>query len=277
MVEYNHISRVVPGTKNMSPIVSLIVDGIVKMGAQAKLNSRERALKVFLHFGGIYMLYKYWSVKGIDKTCVVFHGTDLHGFIQDLSFSQRLKYRLNSFSNRILMVLCDEILVVSNSLLEFVPMKHMTKTSVLFLGVDCNRVRNVNKLKKQDVFGFVDNNNRRIKNPDLAYNYGRTAKTPILRLSGYDHKEFLSILSSCNRGLLITSFQEASPNVLKEAVLLGLEVTCVEVGDCLDIMKRFGGNLISYDGVLVDKYEPSPSYSSIYLSIDATIFQLTHV
>jgi hypothetical protein len=276
MVEYNHLTRVVPGKKNMSPIVSLIVDQTVKTGTLAKLNSRDKALTVFLHFGGIYMLYKYWFVKGVDKTCVVFHGTDLHGYVQDFSFAQRLKYRLNSISNRILMILCDEIFVVSNSLLEFVPMRFMTKTSVLFLGVDFNSVGSANNSLKQDVFGFVDNNNRRIKNPDLAYSYGKNSKSDILRLSGYEHKEFLSILSSCNRGLLVTSFQEASPNVLKEALILGLEVTCVEVGDCLDIMKRFGGNLINYDGDLVDKYEPSPAYSLIYLSIDATISQLTH-
>lgn len=276
MLEYNHLSRVIPGKKNMSPIVSLIVEQTRSSGALAESNSREKAQKVFLHFGGIYMLYKYWFAKGVDKTCVVFHGTDLHGYIKDLSFIQRLKHRLNSIANRILMFLCDEILVVSNSLIEFVPLKFIPKTSVLFLGVDPERIKSVNKPLKRDLYGFVDNNNRRIKNPDLAYFYGTKTNYGILRLSGYDHKEFLSILSSCKMGLLVTSFQEASPNVLKEALMLGLDVTCVEVGDCLDLIKRFGGNLISYDGDLIYRYEHSPFYSMNYLSIDATIYQLTY-
>lgn len=266
----------IPGKKSLSPIISIIVRHLIKHGADAKINGKEKARIVYLHFGGIFMLYKYFVARGKEKTIIVFHGTDLHGYVVDFSFFEKLKYLLNSWSNYALMYLCDEIYVVSNSLIHFIPLRYMIKTSVLFLGVDCDKVRLFQNKDERNSFGFVDNNNRGIKNAHLAYNYAMNQKSNILRLSGYEHREFLSLLSSCKRGLLITSFQEGSPNVLKEALILGLEVTCVDVGDCLHMMRRFGGKLISYNGELLHEYESLPSYSLSYMSIDVTVFQLIY-
>lgn len=276
MLDYNHLSRVIPGKKKMSPVVRLIVNKLVNSGSVAEVNSSQKARIVYLHFGGAYMLLKYLVNRGKEKTIVVFHGTDLHGYIQDFTIMKKMRYRLNSWSNYLLMFLCDDIYVVSNSLLQFVPMKYVPKTSILFLGVDFDAVRLSVKPEKLDLFAFVDNNNRGIKNYDLARDYAKATGSGLLRLTGLEHGEFLSALSSCNRGLIITSFQEASPNVLKESLALGVKVTCVNVGDCLDIIQRFGGRFIGYDGASLQDYESLPSYSLSYLSLDATIAQLTN-
>ncbi len=173
------------------------------------------------------------------------------------------------------MFLVDDIIVVSNSLFKFVPNRFKAKTSILFLGVDEN-LNVFNKQKKKINFAsFVNNNNRGLKNIDLANSIAYNYKLKLNTLQGLDYKSFIKELSYSSH-IIISSFAEGSPNVLKEAIILNVNPIVVDVGDCKDIIERYGGILVDYNSNLLKKYDGQKKYTIKYLSLERTVNQLKY-
>ena len=275
----NHHSRVFPtSNKPMSPIIkNLNHSANSKDCVISNINGTDDYDISFYHFGGLAMLLKRLFAKSKIHV-VVFHGTDLHRFNKDLSFLNRIKEYLNWVSNKLLMKYCDEIMIVSKSLFEFIPDKFKLKTSILFLGVDkINSYSNIFKKNSSKTIAFVNNNLRGVKNKKLAETFSLKNELILKELNGLKYKDFLKELNSSNY-LIITSFKEGSPNVVKEALVLGTEVITVDVGDCKSLIERFGGTLINYSGIVEKKFEAqNNSYNEDYLSINRSINMIKNI
>lgn len=273
----NNFSRVIPSkNKNLSPIVLNLNDQINKLSGVYNSEINSCGEINLYHFGGLWNLFNFLKnlfLNKKSKDIIFFHGTDLHFYINDLSFLNKTKAFLNRISNYILMYYSDSIFIVSNSLLEFIPNNFKTKTFIINLGVDNLIIKNIKDpfIEKKQEISFVNNNNRKLKNYPLAKYY---SKTNNLNLNNFHNLNYLDFLKELNKNkyIIITSFQEGSPNVLKEAILLDVIPIAVNVGDCKDIIERFGGIIINYNGELINQILPNQSYNKEkYLSIEKTI------
>jgi hypothetical protein len=275
LLKVNHYSNVLPGLKNLSPIVLNLSRSLNQQGNKSKIlstiNDNSFSDVNFYHFGGIrsylkFLKYKSKSVLNIP----VFHGTDLHGFSKDLGFVNKLKVKANFFFNLRLIKKSDFFFIVSNSLLKYVPDRYKHKAYIINLGVDLipiNNVKSLNIIKKKKVVAFVNNNSRGLKNSKLAYDYCLKNNLILKELKGLKYDDFLKKLAECEF-LLITSFAEGSPNVLKESILLGVNPITVSVGDCNQIVNRFGGKIIDFNSNLIKECHADIKYSfEDYLSM----------
>ena len=269
----NHFSRVVPGKKNLSPIVLNISESLNKDfdGINSTINSKYGDVNIY-HFGGIWNLINFFRYQKYASLNILFlHGTDIHNYTKDLSIINKLKSILNFFSNYVLMEMCCEICLVSNSLYKFIPHRHKNKVHVLNLGIDLEKLHSIKKnmLTKNSV-AFINNNNRKIKNKPLAKKFCAKSKLDFQELGGLTYSNFLAKLSTFEN-IIITSFQEGSPNTLKESIFFGLNPFVVDVGDCKDLIERFGGTLIDYDANKVQVFSKKNRYEKdTYLSIKKT-------
>ena len=80
--------------------------------------------------------------------------------------------------------------------------------------------------------------------------------------------------SVCPIPEFISSFQEGSPNVLKEAIAHGIKVFTVDVGDSKSNILRFGGTLIDYNSEILNEFNPNKKYTIEYFSIINTVSQI---
>jgi hypothetical protein len=274
----NHFSRVVPGKKNLSPIVLNLSNSINQLKSEVKILStinRQLPSEVnFYHFGGVWSYIKFLKYNNKSSLNIpVFHGTDLHNYTRDLNFFNKLKAKFNYLANLELIRRSSFFYIVSGSLLQYVPNRYKHKSHILNLGVfmaPIHQVISMNIQKKVNLVAFVNNNSRGLKNIKLANEYCLNHDLEITEIVDLPYKQFLKKLAECQY-LIITSLAEGSPNVLKEAILLGVTPIVVNVGDCKEIINRFGGILIDYSGKLIKIFNVNSDYDAEkYLSMDKT-------
>ena len=86
-----------------------------------------------------------------------------------------------------------------------------------------------------------------VKNAPLAHAAcAQLHNVTLLELTGYTREEVALLMNACD-ALLMTSFNEGSPQVVKEALATGLPVVTVNVGDVSDIIGD------SHAGTIVDR------------------------
>ena len=75
-----------------------------------------------------------------------------------------------------------------------------------------------------------------VKNAPLAQaSCALLPNVELLELSGYRREEVALLMNACD-ALLMTSFSEGSPQVIKEALATGLPIVSVDVGDVNEII-----------------------------------------
>ena len=225
---------------------------------------------------GIYFFFKFLKFKLFRNksiNVIFFHGTDLHNYNKDFNYFNKVKSNINYICNILLLVFSDYSYVVSNSLIPYVPRVLLKKIKIINLGIDLDRINNYDNEHTENNLVFVNNNNRDLKNFSLAKKFAKRNNFKINQLMGLTQKEFFNKLRSAY-GLIITSFQEGSPNVLKEAIGFGIKVFTVDVGDCKSNILRFGGTLIDYNSNILNEFNPNKRYTLGYLSIQNTVNQI---
>ncbi|MCQ2344349.1 MAG: glycosyltransferase [Paludibacteraceae bacterium] len=103
------------------------------------------------------------------------------------------------------------------------------------------------KDKKHVLFAGAFNNY--IKNYPLAQEAiniltSKGINVQLIELKGYSRDEVFSLLYSCD-ALLMTSFTEGSPQIIKEAMVCGCPIVSVGVGDVMEIISNLDGCYIS--------------------------------
>lgn len=126
--------------------------------------------------------------------------------------------------------------------------------SLIPCGVDINLFQQINKVearqqlslnadKKYILFAGAFSNS--VKNPNLAKSaVSFFQDTELIELNGYSRHEVALLLNAVDM-LLLTSFSEGSPQIIKEAMACNCPIVSVPVGDVEDVISGIAGCYIS--------------------------------
>ncbi len=203
---------------------------------------------VHVHFGGLYALIIWFALFGVNcKKFITFHGTDIHAKALKTAkdWKERLKIRLNQKASFLSIRLFDRCGFVAKEMMDYVPSclnKQMQKkTFHQPLGVDYTSFQLVTKpsalhhlgktcAKKQVLFSDVSNTS--IKRRDIAEAIVKElgGGYELMIMCGVKPNEVPLYINACDF-LLLTSDEEGSPNIIREALSLNKPVFSVQVGD----------------------------------------------
>jgi teichuronic acid biosynthesis glycosyltransferase TuaC len=197
-----------------------------------------------------YVLSGWIAVLSQLKTPLVlsFMGSDIHG-----DFNKKGKKTFNGFIHQFLSKLIqpfpDHLIVKSDQM--FQNIFYQKKTSVIPNGVCFSHFKEMDKtacrkeLKlptDKKLILFAGNPDMYIKNHQLANEAVKQLDTNISLINPYPvkHKDMVRYYNAADV-LLLTSFREGSPNVIKEAMACNLPVVSTKVGDVEYIIKNTSG------------------------------------
>ena len=212
---------------------------------------RDKAKQVdiiHIHFGGLYALATRLLLFGIRKPKVItFHGTDIHAktIKTTKSLKGKIRIKLNQWASFVSIYFFDKVGFVAEDMMEYVPgfqKKQISKKGFIQkLGVDYNTFAELNQEEARKNLGldnkfkyilFSDISGSSIKRRDIA--------VKIVDLLGVPYR--LNIMCGVNPNLvptyinssdfvLLTSDEEGSPNIIREALSLNKPIFSVDVGD----------------------------------------------
>lgn len=207
---------------------------------------------IHVHFGGAYALVVWLILIGINKPkFITFHGTDIHAkAIQTAkNWKERFRIRLNQKSSFLSLLLFDSCGFVAKEMMEYVPsyIKKITKNKCFIqpLGVDYNRFMPIDKETAQEHLGlesgkyilFSDVHNSKIKRRDIAESIVKEigGDYQLLIMCGVKFNEVPYYINACDF-IILTSDEEGSPNIVREALSLNKPVFSVDVGDVAQML-----------------------------------------
>jgi teichuronic acid biosynthesis glycosyltransferase TuaC len=213
------------------------------------------------------LIHSHYGFSGIvavlartkEKVVISFMGNDI--FLSgDYSLLNKLKYKaeilLNRFFSRFLF---DFVIVKSQEMFDKLP--GIKKKSIIPNGVNLDLFSPIPKKEARNVLGldhkkkvvlFGSDPNRLEKNFSLAEKSVRINNVldiHMIALKGIE-QQYLKNYYSAADVLLLTSFQEGSPNVIKEAMACSCPVVSTDVGD---VRKLLDG----VDGCFISSFDPS--------------------
>lgn len=202
---------------------------------------------VHVQFGGLYALLIWVSLIGVKKPkLLTFHGTDIHAkaIKTSKSYLTKLKIWLSQKASFLSIILFDKLGFVSDTLIPYVPdwiqRKCKDKLFIQALGVDYELFVPTPKeesLKKLGIENrkyalFSDISGTPIKRRDIAEaiieNLGEGYELLIMCKV---KPEMVPVYINACDFVLLTSDQEGSPNITREALSLNKRVFSVDVGD----------------------------------------------
>lgn len=212
---------------------------------------REKANKsdvIHIHFGGMYALLTWFLLMGINRPkLITFHGTDIHAktIKTTKSIASKIRIKLNQWASFISIYLFDKVGFVAEDMMCYIPKnvkKYLLKKCFIQkLGVDYNTFIEIDKkeaksrLKLTDSIKYVlfsDISGGSIKRRDIAIRIVEKLGEPyhLLIMCGVNPNEVPVYINACDF-VLLTSDEEGSPNIIREALSLNKPVFSVEVGD----------------------------------------------
>jgi teichuronic acid biosynthesis glycosyltransferase TuaC len=225
--------------------------------------SRLRKVLKSKKYDVIHSHYSYsaWvSVLTLTRTpqIVSFMGSDIYGVIKEPG-SPQLKGSFNDIIFKLVQLFVNKIIVKSNRLGDYVFLKkkmHVVPNGVdfkKFKPIDKNYARKkirLNSSKKQILFlGDKNNTNKNFSLLDQAIG---NLDLSIYQLLPYNYpikKELIPLYINAADVVIMSSFSEGSPNVVKETMACNVPVVSVDVGDVKEVIARTKGCYLS-------KYEP---------------------
>lgn len=202
---------------------------------------------IHIQFGGLYAFMVWICLIGVAKPkLLTFHGTDIHAkaIKTSKSYLVKLKIWLSQKASFISILLFDKLGFVSDTLIPYVPKRILRKckdkTFVQPLGVDYTLFVPTSKEDSLKLLGiedykyalFSDISGTPIKRRDIA--------EAIVEKLGGDYKllimckvkpEMVPVYINACDFVLLTSDEEGSPNITREAMSLNKRVFSVDVGD----------------------------------------------
>ena len=211
---------------------------------------RREAVKadiIHIQFGGLYAFLVWVCIIGISKPkLLTFHGTDIHAkaIKTSKSYLTKLKIWLSQKASFLSILLFDKVGFVSETLIPYVPKwihrKYKDKLFLQPLGVDYKLFVPTTKRESLDILKienhkyalFSDISGTPIKRRDIA--------SDIMKKMGDDYRllimckvkpEMVPVYLNACDFVLLTSDEEGSPNITREALSLNKRVFSVDVGD----------------------------------------------
>ena len=215
---------------------------------------------VHVHFGGLYALVIWFFLLGLRKRkFITFHGTDIHA--KSLKSAKtaklRLKIKLNQLASFLCVRLYDKCGMVAKEMMQYVPntlkVRYEKKFFLQLLGVDyetfvpsiASEAQKQLGLEQGHYVLFSDVANTPIKRRDIAEaivnNMGEKYK--LLIMCGVKPNVVPLYINAADF-VLLTSDEEGSPNIIREALALNKRVYSVDVGDAAKQLKGLKNSLI---------------------------------
>jgi glycosyltransferase involved in cell wall biosynthesis len=236
-------------------IITLEIKGIPKLKYFQKLPSLRK------YIPSVDLLHAHYGYCGWFARCqyskpvvVSFMGDDLLGTRDDEGRIEPFS-RLMVQTNRWLARIVDAVIVKSTEMAKVVA---PLKAHIVPNGVDLRIFRPMDRHAARALLGW-DGNRHRILfpgNPDNPQKGFRLAQTVVINASkrlaeplelvalwGVATDQVPLYMNSCE-AMLVTSFSEGSPNVVKEAMACNLPVVSVPVGDVPELFKGVPGYTI---------------------------------
>lgn len=215
---------------------------------------------IHVHFGGVYSLIVWLLLLGIKKAKIItFHGTDIHAkaLKTSKSIKERIRIRLNQKASFFCIVAYDKCGFVAEEMLDYVPSLLKKRFSKKFfynrLGVDYNVFCPASKESSQQALGllpdnyilFSDIHNSTIKRRDIAESIVKEmgGRYKLLVMCGVSPNEVPLYLNACDC-VLLTSDEEGSPNIIREALSVNKPVFSVDVGDAKQQLHNLNNSAI---------------------------------
>jgi teichuronic acid biosynthesis glycosyltransferase TuaC len=194
---------------------------------------------IHVQFGGLQAFIT--SLIFQKKSIVSFHGTDLHGGSPKGIF-QSIKSKVNVFFSLLSAYMSGMSILVSKNLAKSLPAK--IKYKIIPTGVDYKLFfplpmeeskRLLNLDPKKIYVLFSDISNSPIKRKDIAISIvekviKKIGCAELLIMSNVKPEDVVYYLNASSV-LLLTSDNEGSPNIIKEALACNLPVVSADVGD----------------------------------------------
>lgn len=216
---------------------------------------------VHIHFGGVYALLIWIALIGLHvKKVITFHGTDIHAKALKTAkgWKERLKIKLNQKASFLSIRLFDSCGFVAAEMIDYVPkcLSYILekKGFVQALGVNYEVFKPIEKEEAIRYLGLEDNkkyvlfsdvSNTSIKRRDIAEKVVKClgGNYSLLIMCGVKPQEVPYYINASNF-LLLTSDEEGSPNIIREALSLNKSVFSVEVGDAAKQLKGLQNSVI---------------------------------
>lgn len=202
---------------------------------------------IHIQFGGLYAFLIWFCLIGLKMPkLLTFHGTDIHAKEIKTTKSKlvKLKIWLNQKTSFCCVLIYDRLGFVANTLFDYVPTwitnKYKDKFFVQSLGVDYKMFKFIDKaeackqlgLEERKYVLFSDKSNTILKRRDIAEaiikELGQCYE--LLIMCGVKPSEVPAYINACDF-VILTSDEEGSPNITREALSLNKRVFSVDVGD----------------------------------------------
>lgn len=177
------------------------------------------------------------NLQRLVPVVTTFHGSDIHSKGKNLLFS-RIAIHLSAFN-----------IFVSDGLQKQAGY-HGKKQCVVPCGIDTNVIRPMERAEARKLLGWDANGQYilfagafdvGVKNSPLAKEAAALVEgSQLMEMRGYSRKQVNMAMNAANC-LLMTSFREGSPQVVKEALTCGTPVVSVNVGDVAEVTAGIEG------------------------------------
>ena len=244
-------------TGHFSPFVVEQVDSIRKLGVEFEyfgivgkgpfgyLKNLPKLKRKIAEFKPD-LIHAHYGLSGLLATLqrevpvvVTYHGSDIHEGGFNLALSQ-LAMKMASYN-----------IIVTEHLAKKAKVK--TNYSIIPCGVDDERFYHVDKSEAriklhwkldERIVLFAGAFHRLVKNPNLANSaVSMVDNVRLQELNGFSREQVNWALNASDC-LLMTSLNEGSPQVIKEAMLCGLPIVSVNVGDVEAVLGNLSGHYI---------------------------------
>lgn len=242
------INRIQEALKN-----NIRVDDVVFVPFRNTLGSfsdiREAAKSVdviHVQFGGLYAFLVWFCLIGINKPkLLTFHGTDIHAkeIKSTKSSLVKLKIWLSQKASFCSIMMYDRLGFVADTLIDYLPEwfnRYNGKFFIQSLGVDYQMFTPMSKEEACNLLGidnkkwvlFSDKSNTVLKRRDIATSIIKELGQgyELLIMCGVKPDKVPLYINACEF-IILTSDEEGSPNITREALSLNKRVFSVDVGD----------------------------------------------
>lgn len=215
---------------------------------------------VHIQFGGLYAFLVWVALIGMSKPkLLTFHGTDIHAkaIKTTKSYLIKLKILLSQKTSFLSILLFDKLGFVSDTLITYVPKwiqrKCKDKLFIQPLGVDYKLFSPTAKEESLELLGlddykyvlFSDISGTPIKRRDIAESIvDKLGGDYRLLIMSKVKPEMVPVYLNACDFVLLTSDEEGSPNITREALALNKRVFSVDVGDVKQQLEGLNNSVI---------------------------------
>lgn len=231
--------------------------GLIKSGFKIRnLYYENEPDLTHIYWGGISALILVLFLPG--KKIVSLLGSDLFGSYSDNKYRTKTKISyIQTFSSKILSLICDATIVMSNSMKNYLWNSNSKKINVIPEGISINKFYPIDKLKSRKFLKWNIENfvliffyqGQAVKNSKFAYSVVEELRKEIKNLdfkiiSGYRHEDLKYVYNAADC-MIITSFHEGSNNSIKEAMCCNLPIVSVPCGDAEERLKNVKNSYVT--------------------------------